>query len=182
MAKDRSISGLEAVHKIQLHFLDGIRDEKQLISSGSLISQSGYEDFVTERSISNICSYPLCRNPLPSEPRRRGRYRSSLKEHRVYDLQETNRFCSADCLINSRAFAGSLQEEFVPFWIMQNLMWFWVCLMMWIWPTRVWRRTLIYRFSNLRIKENEEIKAGGSIFGGSFQCYWRLCSTNRIGF
>ncbi|KAK8285698.1 hypothetical protein V6Z12_D08G242400 [Gossypium hirsutum] len=145
MAKDRSISGLEAVHKIQLHFLDGIRDEKQLISSGSLISQSGYEDFVTERSISNICSYPLCRNPLPSEPRRRGRYRSSLKEHRVYDLQETNRFCSADCLINSRAFAG-------------------ICLMMWIWPTRVWRRTLIYRFSNLRIKENEEIKAGGSIF------------------
>ncbi|TYI70740.1 hypothetical protein E1A91_D08G243200v1 [Gossypium mustelinum] len=143
MAKDRSISGLEAVHKIQLHFLDGIRDEKQLISSGSLISQSGYEDFVTERSISNICSYPLCRNPLPSEPRRRGRYRSSLKEHRVYDLQETNRFCSADCLINSRAFAG-------------------ICLMMWIWPTRVWRRTLIYRFSNLRIKENEEIKAGGS--------------------
>ncbi|PPD89396.1 hypothetical protein GOBAR_DD13680 [Gossypium barbadense] len=122
MAKDRSISGLEAVHKIQLHFLDGIRDEKQLISSGSLISQSGYEDFVTERSISNICSYPLCRNPLPSEPRRRGRYRSSLKEHRVYDLQETN---------------------------------------------RVWRRTLIYRFSNLRIKENEEIKAGGTFDSSS---------------
>ncbi|KAK5813550.1 hypothetical protein F383_15905 [Gossypium arboreum] len=111
MAKDQSISGLEAVHKIQLHLLDGIRDEKQLFSSGSLISQSGYEDVVTERSISNICSYPLCRNPLPSEPRRRGRYRSFLKEHRVYDLQETNRFCSADCLINSQAFAGSLQEE-----------------------------------------------------------------------
>ncbi|TYI16176.1 hypothetical protein ES332_A08G236600v1 [Gossypium tomentosum] len=68
MAKDQSISGLEAVHKIQLHLLDGIRDEKQLFSSGSLISQSGYEDVVTERSISNICSYPLCRNPLPSEP------------------------------------------------------------------------------------------------------------------
>lgn len=32
--------------------------------------------------------------------------------------------------------------------------------MMWIWTTRVWRRTLIYRFSNVRIKENEEIKAG----------------------
>ncbi|KAB2071327.1 hypothetical protein ES319_A08G213600v1 [Gossypium barbadense] len=111
MAKDQSISGLEAVHKIQLHLLDGIRDEKQLFSSGSLISQSGYEDVVTERSISNICSYPLCRNPLPSEPRRTGRYRSFLKEHRVYDLQETNRFCSADCLINSQASAGSLQEE-----------------------------------------------------------------------
>ncbi|PPR88184.1 hypothetical protein GOBAR_AA32509 [Gossypium barbadense] len=115
MAKDQSISGLEAVHKIQLHLLDGIRDEKQLFSSGSLISQSGYEDVVTERSISNICSYPLCRNPLPSEPRRTGRYRSFLKEHRVYDLQETNRFCSADCLINSQASAGSLQEEIFVF-------------------------------------------------------------------
>ncbi|KAE8732791.1 F2P16.20-like protein isoform 2 [Hibiscus syriacus] len=111
MAKDESISVSEAVHKIQLYLLDGIQGEKQLFSSSSLISRSDYEDVVTERSISNACGYPICPNPLPSEPRRRGRYRISLKEHRVYDLQETSRFCSPDCLINSRAFAGSLQEE-----------------------------------------------------------------------
>lgn len=115
MAKHQPISVSEAVHKTQLHLLDGIRDEKQLISSGSLISQIDCEDVVTERSIPNICSYPLCRNPLPSEPRRRGRHPISLKEHRVYDLQETNRFCSAHCLINSRAFAGSLRRRGVPF-------------------------------------------------------------------
>ncbi|PPS02748.1 hypothetical protein GOBAR_AA17907 [Gossypium barbadense] len=160
MAKDQSISVSEAVHKIQLHLLDGIRDEKQLISSGSLISRSDYEDVITERSISNTCGYPLCRNPLPSEPRRRGRYRISLKEHRVYDLQETSRFCSADCLINSRAFAGSLQEERCSVLNHAKLN----AILSLFDDVDLNDKDLGKNgdlgFSNLKIKENEEIKAG----------------------
>ncbi|MBA0682728.1 hypothetical protein Goari_024422, partial [Gossypium aridum] len=160
MAKDQSISVSEAVHKIQLHLLDGIRDEKQLISSGSLISRSDYEDVVTERSISNTCGYPLCQNPLPSEPRRRGRYRISLKEHRVYDLQETSRFCSADCLINSRAFAGSLQEERCSVLNHAKLN----AILSLFDDVDLNDEDLGKNgdlgFSNLKIKENEEIKAG----------------------
>lgn len=34
----------------------------------------------------------------------------SLKEHRVYDVREARKFCSAGCLVSSRAFAKSLQE------------------------------------------------------------------------
>ncbi|OVA13023.1 Protein of unknown function DUF408 [Macleaya cordata] len=111
MAKDQLISAKKAVHKLQLALLEGINNENQLFAAGSLISRSDYEDVVTERSISNICGYPLCNNPLPSERPRKGRYRISLKEHKVYDLQETYMYCSSDCVVNSRAFVGSLQDE-----------------------------------------------------------------------
>ncbi|CAI9765249.1 unnamed protein product [Fraxinus pennsylvanica] len=75
------------------------------------MSQSDYQDVVTERTIANMCGYPLCINSLPSERPRKGHFRISLKEHKVYDLHETYMYCSSSCLINSRAFAGSLQEE-----------------------------------------------------------------------
>ena len=58
-----------------------------------------------------MCGYPLCRNALPSDRPRKGRYRISLKEHKVYDLEETYMFCSSSCAVNSKAFAGSLQAE-----------------------------------------------------------------------
>ncbi|XP_042481168.1 putative RNA polymerase II subunit B1 CTD phosphatase RPAP2 homolog [Macadamia integrifolia] len=111
MAKDQTFSVKEAVHKLQLFLLDGIHHENQLFAAGSLMSPSDYKDVVTERSISKLCGYPLCNNHLPSERPGKGRYRISLKEHKVYDLQETYMYCSSGCLINSRAFAGSLQPE-----------------------------------------------------------------------
>ncbi|KAG9441077.1 hypothetical protein H6P81_016931 [Aristolochia fimbriata] len=101
----------EAVHKIQLLLLDGIHHEKQLFTTRSLLSRADYEDVVTERAISNICGYPLCQNPLPSYDSGKGRYRIALKEHTVYDLQETRKFCSSECVINSRAFSASLKSE-----------------------------------------------------------------------
>ncbi|XVF46222.1 hypothetical protein PTKIN_Ptkin03bG0010000 [Pterospermum kingtungense] len=160
MAKDQSLSVSEAVHKIQLHLLDGIQDDKQLLASGSLISRSDYEDVVTERSITNTCGYPLCRNPLPSEPRRKGRYRISLKEHRVYDLQETNMFCSADCLINSRAFAGSLQEERCSVLNQAKLDRILGLFGELDLDDEGLGKNGDLGFSNLRIKENADVKAG----------------------
>ncbi|PIN17613.1 protein phosphatase [Handroanthus impetiginosus] len=111
MMKDRVLSVKDAVHKLQLSLLEGIKHENQLFAAGSLISQSDYQDVVTERTIANMCGYPLCGNSLPSELPRKGHYRISLKEHKVYDLQETYMYCSSTCLINSRAYAASLQEE-----------------------------------------------------------------------
>ncbi|XP_010551019.1 PREDICTED: putative RNA polymerase II subunit B1 CTD phosphatase RPAP2 homolog [Tarenaya hassleriana] len=110
MSKDQEIAINEAVRKLQLALLDGITDQKQLFAAGSLMSRSDYEDVVTERTIAKLCGYPLCGSSLPSEPSRRGRYRISLKEHKVYDMQEACKFCSSDCLISSRAFSGTLAE------------------------------------------------------------------------
>lgn len=114
MAKDQPVFVKDAVLKLQLSLLEGIRSEDQLFAAGSLISRSDYEDVVTERSITNVCGYPLCRNGLPSDRPRKGRYRISLKEHKVYDQHETYMFCSSTCVVNSKAFAGTLQGERCP--------------------------------------------------------------------
>ncbi|XP_022980004.1 putative RNA polymerase II subunit B1 CTD phosphatase RPAP2 homolog isoform X1 [Cucurbita maxima] len=111
MAKNQTILIKDTVYKLQLALLDGIHNENQLFAAGSLMSRSDYEDVVTERSIANLCGYPLCQSNLPSDNTRKGRYRISLKEHKVYDLEETYKYCSSTCLINSRAFSGRLQDE-----------------------------------------------------------------------
>ncbi|GAU21904.1 hypothetical protein TSUD_34010 [Trifolium subterraneum] len=111
MEKNPPVFVKDAVFKLQLALLDGIQSEDKLFAAGSLISRSDYEDVVTERSIMNVCGYPLCHNALPTDRPRKGRYRISLKEHKVYDLHETYMFCSTGCVVNSKAFAGSLQEK-----------------------------------------------------------------------
>ncbi|KAJ6677376.1 hypothetical protein OIU85_010535 [Salix viminalis] len=111
MAKDQSTVVKDTVYKLQLSLLEGIQNEDQLFVAGSIMSCSDYEDVVTERTIVNLCGYPLCGNSLPSDRPQKGRYRISLKEHKVYDLHETYMYCSSSCVINSRTFAGSLQEE-----------------------------------------------------------------------
>ncbi|CAK9324503.1 unnamed protein product [Citrullus colocynthis] len=111
MAKNQSVLIKDTVYKLQLVLLEGIQNENQLFAAGSLMSRSDYEDVVTERSIANLCGYPLCHSNLSSDNTRKGRYRVSLKEHKVYDLQETYKYCSSTCLINSRAFSARLQDE-----------------------------------------------------------------------
>lgn len=105
----------DAVYKIQTTLLDGVKTEAQLHAAANLLSKSDYEDVVTERTIANLCGYPLCNTkPAASEEqqqqqrKRKGRYRISLKDHKVYDLQETWLYCSTPCLINSRTFSDCL--------------------------------------------------------------------------
>ncbi|KAL5865224.1 hypothetical protein ACOSQ3_002738 [Xanthoceras sorbifolium] len=51
------------------------------------MSRSDYEDIVTVRSIVNLYGYPLCSNSLPPSDSlpRKGCYRISLKEHKLYN-------------------------------------------------------------------------------------------------
>lgn len=113
MAKkaDEPLSVKDAVYRLQNFLLEGVSNEAQLFAAGSIMSRGDYEDVVTERSIANLCGYPLCSNSLPSDRPRKGRYRISLKEHKVYDLHETYMYCSSGCVVSSRSLAGSLQEE-----------------------------------------------------------------------
>lgn len=109
--EEQPFSVKDAVYKLQQFLLEGVDGEAQLLAAGSILSRRDYEDVAVERSIANLCGYPLCANPLPSDRPRKGRYRISLKEHKVYDLHETYMYCSPGCVVNSRAFAGSLQPE-----------------------------------------------------------------------
>ncbi|THU44653.1 hypothetical protein C4D60_Mb02t09640 [Musa balbisiana] len=87
------------------------RSEHHLLAAATLLSRSDYEDVVVELSIADVCGYPLCRNPLPSDRQKRGRYRISLREHRVYDLEETYKYCCEACVVSSRAFSATLSSE-----------------------------------------------------------------------
>uniref|UniRef100_A0A803PVX3 RNA polymerase II subunit B1 CTD phosphatase RPAP2 homolog n=1 Tax=Cannabis sativa TaxID=3483 RepID=A0A803PVX3_CANSA len=112
MAKNQPpLSVKDAVYRIQLSLLQGVANENQLSTAGSVISRSDYNDVVTERALANLCGNPLCSKPLPSDRPRKSRYRISLKEHKVYDLQETYMYCSSDCVVNSGTFGRSLNEE-----------------------------------------------------------------------
>ncbi|KAG6512864.1 putative RNA polymerase II subunit B1 CTD phosphatase RPAP2 homolog [Zingiber officinale] len=100
------------VHQIQKALLDGAAcSEGHLFEAAALISRSDYEDVVVELSIEGICGYPLCRKPLPSDRQTKGRYRISMREHKVFDLQETYKYCSEACVVSSRAFASTLSKE-----------------------------------------------------------------------
>lgn len=98
MTKDQLTAINDVVHKLQLAMLDSITDQKQLFAAGTLISPSDYEDVITEQTIAKLC-YPPCGASLPSEASRRGKYRISISEHRVYDLHETAKFCSTGVLL-----------------------------------------------------------------------------------
>lgn len=92
----------------------GAPSERHLLAAASLLSRSDYSDVVTERSIASLCGFPLCPRALPAQSpslSKSGRYRISLSEHRVYDLEERSKFCSEECLIGSRAYEASLSEE-----------------------------------------------------------------------
>ncbi|KAI3802423.1 hypothetical protein L1987_30555 [Smallanthus sonchifolius] len=99
----------DVIYKLQLRLLEGIRSESQLSVAASLLSKSNYHDVVTERSIAQMCGYPLCLNSLAWSTK--GRYCISLKEHKVYDLLETHMYCSTKCVVDSRAYEESLQDE-----------------------------------------------------------------------
>ncbi|KAL8171783.1 hypothetical protein V2J09_023587 [Rumex salicifolius] len=111
MAKDQVTTVKDAVHKLQLALLEGIKDQNLLYAAGSLMSKGDYQDVVTERTIVNMCGYPLCGSSLPSERPWKGRYRIALKEHKVYDLQETYMYCSTNCIVNSSTYSASLPAE-----------------------------------------------------------------------
>ncbi|CAM6084069.1 unnamed protein product [Calypogeia fissa] len=112
----------KAILDIQLFLLDGVQDMAQLQATNRLLTQSEYSDIVTERSISKQCGYPLCYNGLITEPSRKGRYRISLHEHKVYDLSETRLFCCANCLVASKTFQSSLQIDRDGFMKKEKLM------------------------------------------------------------
>ncbi|PKA54703.1 Putative RNA polymerase II subunit B1 CTD phosphatase RPAP2 like [Apostasia shenzhenica] len=107
-----AISTGGAVHRIQYFLIDTRScSTAQLIAAGDLISRPDFEDVIVERTIAGFCGYPLCPNLLPADRSRHGRFRISLREHRVYDLEETYKYCSEECFINSRTFSASLGEE-----------------------------------------------------------------------
>ncbi|KAL0909892.1 hypothetical protein M5K25_020801 [Dendrobium thyrsiflorum] len=102
----------EAVYRIQFSLIEcSSCSSEQLLTAGSLLSCPDYQDVVVERSIVGFCGYPLCHNRLPVDRDRHARFRVSLRDQRIYDLEETYKYCSEACQARSMAFSKSLSAE-----------------------------------------------------------------------
>ncbi|PKU82998.1 putative RNA polymerase II subunit B1 CTD phosphatase RPAP2 homolog isoform X1 [Dendrobium catenatum] len=103
----------EATYHIQLFLIECPScSTEQLLTAGYLLSRPDYQDIVVERSIVGFCGYPLCHNRLPSVDRNRhARFKVSLRDQRIYNLEETYKYCSEACQVRSMAFSKSLSTE-----------------------------------------------------------------------
>ncbi|CAG9575407.1 unnamed protein product [Danaus chrysippus] len=61
------------------------------------INQSHFDDVIEERSILQLCGYPLCQKPLLKKDIPKQKYRISLKTNKVYDITTRKCFCSNIC-------------------------------------------------------------------------------------
>ncbi|KAL2642215.1 hypothetical protein R1flu_009802 [Riccia fluitans] len=94
----------KAVFEVQLLLLEGVKTSSQLQRSSDLLTRSEYQDVVVERSIEKKCGYPVCTKPLVPE-QRKGRFRLSVSERKIYDSRESGLFCSQSCQATSKTFA-----------------------------------------------------------------------------
>lgn len=69
--------------------------------------------------ILGLCGYPLCDNPR-QEVKHKGRYHISLRDKKVYDLQERNLFCSDTCFRASDFYKSQLNSA--PLWLRESEM------------------------------------------------------------
>lgn len=74
----------------------GVTD-KYLLQCLPDINQAHFEDIFEERSIIQLCGYPLCQNMLSTKDIPKQKYRISLKTNKVYDITARKNFCSNNC-------------------------------------------------------------------------------------
>ncbi|KAN0044594.1 hypothetical protein ACTA71_006112 [Dictyostelium dimigraforme] len=78
----------------------------------NLFQPDHYKDVVAERSASGKCGYPCCGKPLGGKKLNQ-KYLISVKEQKVYNVEELSMFCSSDCLVKSKLYASTLDETAV---------------------------------------------------------------------
>ena len=82
----------------------------------NLITQTHYDDIVSERAIDGKCGYVLCTNPLQSF--RPQKYHICTKTNTVLDLSERKKFCCETCF----CFSNYLHEQILtsPLWLREE--------------------------------------------------------------
>ncbi|XP_070448764.1 putative RNA polymerase II subunit B1 CTD phosphatase RPAP2 isoform X1 [Equus przewalskii] len=83
---------------------------------GQFITPAHYSDVVDERSIINLCGYPLCQKKLGIIPKQK--YKISTKTNKVYDITERKCFCSNFCYKASKFFQAQIPKT--PVWVREE--------------------------------------------------------------
>ena len=111
--KSKVIQGKRKILTVLEHLLDHSVNEEELIDLCKYLSKSSYEDLNVERSLINLCGYPLCKDQIGLPPKQT--YKISSQDNKVYDLTERKLFCSNRCFKSSLFLKQQLEDE--PFWM-----------------------------------------------------------------
>lgn len=71
--------------------------ESYFLQCLSDINQAHIDDIIEERSIIQLCGYPICKNKISEKDIPKQKYRISLKTNKVYDITTRKNFCSNSC-------------------------------------------------------------------------------------
>jgi len=85
-----------------------------LVDSASFLNKSYYTDGVEERALTGVCGYPLC-DKIREVKKNQGKFHISLRDKKVYDLEERKLFCSNWCFKASNFFREQLETS--PLWL-----------------------------------------------------------------
>ncbi|XP_075230390.1 putative RNA polymerase II subunit B1 CTD phosphatase RPAP2 [Lycorma delicatula] len=111
--KECSTKALETVEKL----IEKNVTEEMLLHNIHFINQSSYQDVIDERSIMNICGYPICDNELRNIPKQQYRITRTNGTLLLYDTTERKKFCSNMCYKSSKYLKDQLPSS--PLWLMQ---------------------------------------------------------------
>ncbi|KAM8791168.1 putative RNA polymerase II subunit B1 CTD phosphatase RPAP2 [Rhynchonycteris naso] len=105
----------KALHIVEQLLEDNITEEF-LRECGKFITPGHYSDIVDERSIIQLCGYPLCHKKLGIVPKQK--YKISTKTNKVYDITERKCFCSNFCYKASKLFEAQIPKT--PLWVREE--------------------------------------------------------------
>ena len=70
-----------------------------------------FEEVAQERSSDGRCGWPACGNEVQQDTKAKGRYRLSMRQQRVWEVEGGRRYCSERCEEDSADYAVQLKEE-----------------------------------------------------------------------
>jgi hypothetical protein len=106
----------EKAFRIVEKLVDHTPSEESLVADLQFITFDQYSDIVEERSITQLCGYPLCANSLSDVPKKK--YQISVKNKTVYDISERKKFCSNKCYKASTYLQKQIPTS--PIWLREN--------------------------------------------------------------
>ncbi|XP_050402043.1 putative RNA polymerase II subunit B1 CTD phosphatase RPAP2 isoform X2 [Patella vulgata] len=117
---ERNIRNRIALEKQAFHIVENLIEtgvkEEYLLEIGNLIGLGHYHDVIEERTIVELCGYPLCDNQLKMIPKQK--YHISSKSNKVYDITERKKFCSNQCFKASTFYENQISTS--PIWARES--------------------------------------------------------------
>eukprot|EP00128_Syssomonas_multiformis_P017431 Colp12_sorted_trinity150504_noHs@7253 len=103
----------KATFELQLSLSDTDVTEKQLIEAGMRMRPVHYAAVVEEREAGHLCGYPLCNNKITPKMTTHPVYKLSRSKGQIYEVSESNAYCSQNCYAASKYLSAQLSDTVV---------------------------------------------------------------------